>query len=62
MGVLTLNAEETSTLPPEKLFKLFVLHFDTLLPKVLPQVVKNVELISGDGGPGSIKKFNFVEG
>ncbi|CAI0467157.1 unnamed protein product [Linum tenue] len=39
-----------------------ILEVDTLLPKLLPQVFKSIETIQGDGGPGSIKKLNFVEG
>ncbi|XVF28256.1 hypothetical protein REPUB_Repub15cG0014000 [Reevesia pubescens] len=62
MGVVTHELEVASPLPPAKAFKAFVLDFDNLFPKVLPQVIKSIELIQGDGGVGSIKKVTFAEG
>ncbi|KAI6692997.1 hypothetical protein NL676_020707 [Syzygium grande] len=44
------------------MFKALILDGDTLIPKLLPQAIKSVELIHGDGGPGSIKQMNFAEG
>ncbi|XP_057958460.1 major strawberry allergen Fra a 1-3-like [Malania oleifera] len=46
---------------PAKIFKVFVLDFDTLIPEFLPYLIKNVETLQGDGGPGSIKQINFTE-
>lgn len=62
MGVFTYNDEGTSSVPPAKIFKAFILDSDTLFPKLLPQVFKSVEILQGDGGAGSIKQINFVEG
>ncbi|KAL6343754.1 hypothetical protein AAG906_027524 [Vitis piasezkii] len=53
--------EVTSSIPPAKMFKAFVLDVDNLIPKVLPQAIKCVEIIEGDGGPGTIKKITFGE-
>ena len=62
MGAITYEMEVTSSIPPAKMFKAFVLDVDSLIPKVLPQPIKCVEIIEGDGGPGTIKKINFGEG
>ncbi|MBA0612588.1 hypothetical protein Godav_013172 [Gossypium davidsonii] len=32
------------------------------MPKVASQATKSVELLQGDGGPGTIKKITFAEG
>ncbi|KAI9195702.1 hypothetical protein LWI28_017313 [Acer negundo] len=62
MGVFTYEREVITEIPAAKLFNAVVLEGDTLLPKIIPQAIKNVELIEGDGGPGSIKKITFGEG
>ncbi|XP_034684872.1 major allergen Pru ar 1-like [Vitis riparia] len=62
MGVVTYEHEITSSIPPAKMFKAFILDSDNLIPKILPQAIKCVEIIEGDGGPGSIKKITFGEG
>ncbi|XP_006340891.1 pathogenesis-related protein STH-2-like [Solanum tuberosum] len=62
MGVNTYTCESTTTISPTRLFKALVLDFDNLVPKLLSQHVKNNETIEGDGGVGSIKQMNFVEG
>ncbi|KAJ0092886.1 hypothetical protein Patl1_24968 [Pistacia atlantica] len=62
MGVITFTEEFTSPVPAGRLFKAFVLDFDNLLPKLMPQAFKSIETIKGDGGPGTIKKLNFTEG
>ncbi|KAJ9699693.1 hypothetical protein PVL29_005523 [Vitis rotundifolia] len=62
MGVITYENEITSSIPPTKMFKAFVLDGDKLIPKILPQAIKCVEIIEGDGGAGTIKKVTFGEG
>ncbi|KAL3505674.1 hypothetical protein ACH5RR_031056 [Cinchona calisaya] len=62
MAVVTFTEEFTSSIPAPRLFKALILDADNLMPKIAPQAVKNVELIEGDGGPGSIKQMNFGEG
>ncbi|XP_019242555.1 PREDICTED: pathogenesis-related protein STH-2-like [Nicotiana attenuata] len=62
MGVTTYTHEASTTVAPTRLFKALVLDADNLIPKLMPQVVKNIETVEGDGGVGSIKKMNFVEG
>lgn len=62
MAAVTFTEEFTSTIPAPRLFKALILDADNLIPKIAPQAVKKVELIEGDGGPGSIKQMNFGEG
>ncbi|CAL8991322.1 unnamed protein product [Prunus brigantina] len=62
MGVFTYETEFTSVIPPEKLFKAFILDADNLIPKVAPTAVKGTEILEGDGGVGTIKKVTFGEG
>ncbi|KAK4586579.1 hypothetical protein RGQ29_023649 [Quercus rubra] len=61
MGVFTHESQETSAIPPARLFKAFVLDSDNLIQKVLPQAIKSTEIIEGNGGPGTIKKITFGE-
>ncbi|GKV05198.1 hypothetical protein SLEP1_g17233 [Rubroshorea leprosula] len=61
MGVCTYETKIITTIPLAKMFTAFVLDGDNLIPKVVPQAVKSVEIIEGDGGPGSIKKITFGE-
>ncbi|XP_059629598.1 major strawberry allergen Fra a 1.05-like [Cornus florida] len=44
------------------MFKAFVLDSDNLIPKILPQAIKSVEIIQGDGGVGTIKVIFFGYG
>ena len=60
MGVLTFEKEIATAIPQAKMFKVFVLESQTLIPKILPNV--SVEILEGNGGPGSIKKTTFAEG
>ena len=62
MGVLTYTDEYTSLIPPARLFKALVLDSHNLIPKIMPQAVKSIEIIKGDGKAGSIKQINFAEG
>ncbi|GMJ12258.1 MLP-like protein 423 [Hibiscus trionum] len=62
MGVFTHDMEVSAPIPPAKAFKAIVLDFDTLFPKVVPDSIKSVEVLEGDGGPGTIKKVTFAEG
>ncbi|KAJ0093714.1 hypothetical protein Patl1_24957 [Pistacia atlantica] len=62
MGVLHLNSETTTAVAPSRMFKAFILDSPNLLPKLVPQSFKNIELIEGDGGVGSIKLINFPDG
>ncbi|THG03874.1 hypothetical protein TEA_000588 [Camellia sinensis var. sinensis] len=56
MGVVTFTDEYASPIPPARAFKALILNGDNLIPKLMPQAFKSIELIQGDGGP-----FKFVK-
>ncbi|XP_044498633.1 major strawberry allergen Fra a 1-2-like [Mangifera indica] len=62
MGVATGEFEVACAVPPAKMFQAAVLDADELFPKIMSQGIKSAELIEGDGGAGSIRKINLVEG
>ncbi|KAI4371388.1 hypothetical protein MLD38_019630 [Melastoma candidum] len=62
MGVVENHLEIVSCLPPEKIFKAFVLEADFLLPKIVPHIFESCDVLEGDGGPGTLKKITFAEG
>ncbi|KAM7463117.1 hypothetical protein LguiA_031240 [Lonicera macranthoides] len=62
MGVITYDMDVPCAVSAEKLYKAFVLDADNLIPKVVPQAIKSVEILEGDGGAGTIKLVTFGEG
>lgn len=60
MGVISFNEETISTVAPARLYKALVTDSDTLIPKTIPEI-QSVEIVEGNGGPGTIKKLTFVE-
>ncbi|GAA0149951.1 hypothetical protein LIER_08999 [Lithospermum erythrorhizon] len=61
MGVTTFVQEFTTTIAPARLFKALILDSNNLIPKLLPQFIKNVQVLQGDGGPGTIEQINFTD-
>ncbi|XP_052184914.1 major allergen Mal d 1-like [Diospyros lotus] len=61
MAVVTTSHEYTCSIPPARLFKALVLDSHNLIPKAVPSI-KSIEIVHGDGGPGSIKQTNFADG
>ncbi|KAI3683735.1 hypothetical protein L1987_84249 [Smallanthus sonchifolius] len=62
MGVVTYSDEHVSTIPPGRIFKASIVDSHNLMPKILPDAIKSIEIIKGDGGAGSIKQINFARG
>ncbi|KAL2338990.1 hypothetical protein Fmac_013436 [Flemingia macrophylla] len=62
MGVYTSEFEHVSPISAAKLFKAIILDGPTILPKALPGIVKSIEFIEGDGGPGTIRKHTSAQG
>ncbi|KAL2230140.1 UNVERIFIED_CONTAM: Major allergen Pru ar 1 [Sesamum indicum] len=58
MGAITYDIEIPSSIPAAKMFKAVVLDADTLIPKIMPQAIKNVEIC----GVGTVKIIHFGEG
>lgn len=61
MGVVSYSMEVSTSIPPARMFKAFVLD-DNLVPSILPQAIKSVETVEGDGGAGTIKLVQFGDG
>ncbi|XP_030474610.2 major strawberry allergen Fra a 1-3-like [Syzygium oleosum] len=61
MGVIAYSQEITSVVAPSRLFKAMILDSHNVLPMIVPEGIKSVEFIEGDGRVGSIKKTNFSE-
>jgi len=61
MVVLTFTDEFTSNVKPRRLFKALILDAPNLIPKLMPEAIKNVQLVEGNGGPGSIQEITIAE-
>ncbi|XP_010551083.1 PREDICTED: major pollen allergen Car b 1-like [Tarenaya hassleriana] len=61
MGIITRESETASSIPPARLFKAIVLESHTLMPKILPQAIKSIQ-VHGDGGAGTTFTTIFAPG
>ncbi|KAL2469585.1 major allergen Pru ar 1-like [Abeliophyllum distichum] len=62
MGVATFTNKHTSAVAPSRNFKASIVDSHNLIPKLVPQAIKSIEFVQGNGGAGSIKQINFAEG
>ncbi|KAI3469649.1 hypothetical protein Pfo_026312 [Paulownia fortunei] len=62
MAITTFTDEHSSPVPPSRIFKASIVDSHNLVPKLMPQAIKSIEISQGDGGAGSIKQINFAEG
>nr|GMD81716.1 major allergen Pru ar 1-like [Ipomoea batatas] len=62
MSVTTFTEEHTSPVAPSRIFKASIIDSHNLIPKLMPQAIKSIQILQGDGGAGSIKQVNFPEG
>lgn len=62
MAVINLSQEFTSLVDAARLFKALIIDSHNLIPKLMPQAIKSIEIIQGEGGAGTIKQINFAEG
>ncbi|KAA8536503.1 hypothetical protein F0562_028981 [Nyssa sinensis] len=62
MAVTSITQEFTTPIAPARMFKALILDSHNLVPKLMPQSIKSVEFVEGDGGVGSIKQTNFTDG
>ncbi|KAL1802466.1 hypothetical protein ACET3Z_031113 [Daucus carota] len=62
MGFASFTDEYTSVVAPSRIFKASILGSHNLIPKLLRQGIKSIEVIQGDGEAGSIKQVNFIDG
>lgn len=61
MGVTKITQEFASPVAAGRAFRALILESNTLMPKLLPQFIKSVDTLQGDGGAGSIEQVNFTE-
>ncbi|XP_049385869.1 major strawberry allergen Fra a 1-2-like [Solanum stenotomum] len=57
MAVTTFTEEKTSPLPPKRIFKASIVDSHNLIPKLMPQAIKSIE-VQGDGG-GNFKSIKY---
>ncbi|KAF3436494.1 hypothetical protein FNV43_RR23586 [Rhamnella rubrinervis] len=62
MGVISFTEEFASPVTAARMFKALILDSHNLVHKLMPQAIKSIQIIHGDGGPGTIKQINFAEG
>ncbi|KAF7850824.1 hypothetical protein BT93_L4984 [Corymbia citriodora subsp. variegata] len=62
MAVSSYTQEFTTPIAPSRMFKALILDSHNLMPKIVPQGIKSIEFLQGDGRTGSIKQTNFAEG
>ncbi|XP_024996288.1 major allergen Pru ar 1-like [Cynara cardunculus var. scolymus] len=62
MGVLTYTDEHTSSVSPARTFKASIVDSHNLMPKLLPDATKSINIVKGDGGAGTIKSISFIKG
>ncbi|CAN1129837.1 Major allergen Pru ar 1 [Linum perenne] len=62
MGVYTYSEDNPSLVAPSRLFKALIEDSQTIIPKLLPQVIKSITFLEGDGAVGSIRLITFQEG
>ena len=58
MAVFTYETENTSVIPPAKLFKAIALDPENLIPKIAPLAITSTDIIEGNGQ----LPINFGEG
>lgn len=61
MGVSKITQEFGSPVAAGRVFRALILESNTLMPKLLPQFIKSVDTLQGDGGAGSIEQVNFTQ-
>lgn len=62
MGCTSLTQEIPCPIAPARMFKALIVDSNKLIPKLLPQFIASVDVIQGNGGPGTIEQVNFTEG
>ena len=62
MVTRTIVDEYKSPIAIERLWRAVTVDAHNLMPKILPQIISSIEILEGDGGVGTIKKFNLTDG
>ncbi|KAI3459574.1 hypothetical protein Pfo_016237 [Paulownia fortunei] len=62
MAITKYTQEIKLRVPAKRMFKAMVTESYTILPKIIPNAVKSIEILQGDGGAGTIRQTNFPDG
>lgn len=62
MVVTSYTEEFPCPIAPARMFRALIVEASDLIPRLLPQFIRSVELVQGNGGAGSIEQVNFTEG
>ncbi|KAI3459573.1 hypothetical protein Pfo_016236 [Paulownia fortunei] len=62
MAITKYTQEIKLRVPAKRMFKALVTESYTMLPKIMPNAVKSIEKLQGDGGSGTIRQTNFADG
>ncbi|KAI4303173.1 hypothetical protein MLD38_038835 [Melastoma candidum] len=62
MGFSVVSKQLTSTVSPARLFKALVTDSHVLIPKAISGSIQSIEFLEGDGGVGSIRQTNLLDG
>lgn len=62
MDEITKNVEGRSTVTTAEMYKAMFLDMDVVIPQILPQLIKSIQILDGDGGVGTIKYFTYGQG
>ncbi|PON40535.1 Bet v I type allergen [Parasponia andersonii] len=62
MGVTVFKQEFASPVPPHRMFKALILDSHNLVHKLMPQAIQSIDILQGDGSPGTVKQINFAKG
>ncbi|KAM0954470.1 putative Bet v I/Major latex protein [Dioscorea sansibarensis] len=54
------TVEIETSIPANRLFKAAILEWHNLAPKIVPEHIKGIDLLHGDGSAGSIRQINFT--
>ncbi|KAK6161482.1 hypothetical protein DH2020_004863 [Rehmannia glutinosa] len=62
MAITTFTYEHSSPIPPSRIFKASIVDSHNWIPKLMPQAIKSIEIIHGDGDTLRFKLFIHYAG
>ncbi|XP_010024766.2 major pollen allergen Que a 1 [Eucalyptus grandis] len=59
MGVITYSQEFKSAIAPSRMFKALIVDSHNIIPMIVPEGIKSVEFIEGEGGAVASRKLTL---
>ncbi|KAL8100399.1 pathogenesis-related protein 2-like [Apium graveolens] len=59
MDEITKNVEVRSSVTAAEMYKAMFLDMDVVIPQILPQLIKSIQILDGEGGVGTIKYLTY---